>query len=299
LNFGLGNLTPVQISLITGTVWSQLGKYFYWCTAGSWGLWHDQLHLHVAGRLPISLETNSDVSLRIHSIVAELQEIDPAPAGELSELDAAEGCRAAARLARIAQLEVELDEAVFDLYELNEADRDLVRDMCRYGLDFFYRKGESIAVQPVTLPSPARGLLRDLPSEPGDGLVGYLQVFIAQWNADLEQEGEMAWEVVHGPAGSGVLALLFSTVGKGANANWAEGTAPEAWRDVLTRLSKRSLVAAGTQKTIYTDTFVRAVGEHEILIIKRDEARHWTRSMAREDADATLSRAMQLADQTS
>ncbi|HEV7401765.1 MAG TPA: hypothetical protein VGO11_02520, partial [Chthoniobacteraceae bacterium] len=75
-----------------------------------------------------------------------------------------------------------------------------------------------------------------------------------------------------------------------------QDAAPKSWQDVLKRINNRSLVPIGTRRAIYTDTFVRAVSEHEILIIKRNEVRHWTRSMAREDADATIARAMQLAD---
>ena len=154
-------------------------------------------------------------------------------------------------------------------------------------------------MQPLTLPPRTHGLLNDLPTERGDGLEGYLQVFLSQWNSDLEPDGELSWEIIRGPARSRVIAVLFSTLGKGVSPTSARDVAPQAWSNVLARLGKRSLVPVGTKKSIYTDTFVRAVSEHEILIIKRDEARHWTRSMAREDADATIARAMHLADQDS
>lgn len=296
-SFRLDGLEAFQRAIILGVFWSSLGRYYFWLTASSWGFWHDQLHLHLALRIPIATSADTALRARLSMIIQELQTIAPAPNGELSELDSTVKRRAAARLARIEQLEAELDEAVFNLYELNEADRDLVRDMCRYGLDFFYRKGESLAVQPTTSLVCSHGLLSDLPAERKDGLEGYLQVFLSQWNADLEPEGELSWEVIRGPDGSRVLAVLFSTIAKGRTPTSAREVAPQSWRDVLARLSKRSLVPVGTKKTIYTDTFVRAVSEHEILIIKRDEARHWTRSMAREDADATINRAMHLADQ--
>jgi len=45
---------------------------------------------------------------------------------------------------------------------------------------------------------------------------------------------------------------------------------------------------------IYIDSMVRVVTDTEIYIIKRDERRLWTRSMAREDAEATLLQAMYL-----
>jgi len=39
---------------------------------------------------------------------------------------------------------------------------------------------------------------------------------------------------------------------------------------------------------------IRVVSDTDIYIIKRDERRLWTRSMAREDAEATLLQAMNL-----
>lgn len=293
-----GLSTDAQCTIVAIS-WSMLARYYFWLTASSWGMWHDEIQKYVVCSLPISFSRDAKLTKLIVSIVTALQNIEEAPAAELVELDLVAAQRAKARLVRIAQLEAELDEAVFDLYELNEADRDLVRDMCRYGLDFFYRRGQSIAVQPVLQPKATHGLMSDLPHERSEGLEGYLQVFLAQWNADLEPEGELTWEVIPGPPGSSVLAVLFSTTAKGGSSVSAQRAAPQSWEDVLSRISKRSLVPIGARRAIYTDTFIRAVSEHEILIIKRNEARHWTRSMAREDADATIARAMQLADQKS
>jgi len=281
---------------VVGNYWSSLARYYLWMTSGSWGMWHDETLVGAFRSFPIAQPENESLRNRIVSIVETLETIEDAPSGVLSKMHPDDVRRLKARQLRINQLEMELDEAVFDLYELNEADRDLVRDMCRYGLDFFYRRGESIAVQPVSLPAASHGLLRNLPREKMDGLEGYLQVFLSQWNSDLKPAGELTWEVIQGPPKSSVLALLFTTVAKGGSSASSQETAPESWQTVLRRISNRSLVPIGTRRAIYTDTFVRAVSEHEILIIKRNEARHWTRSMAREDADATIARAMQLAE---
>ncbi len=297
VGFRLLGLQPHEEKTLLGIVWSSLGKYFYWLTAGSWGMWHDELHLHFAGKIPVAFFSDSANRRRIVRIVTALQQIAPAPKSDLDELDLVIKRQAEARVAKISQLEAELDETIFDLYELNDAERDLIWDMCRYGLDFFYKRDESIAVQPVLAPKIPYGRLHDLPDQRTEGLEGYLQVFLSQWNADLEPNGELVWEVIEGPIGSSVIAILFSTITKGSDSPPVQSVAPQSWSDVLTRINKRSLVPVGTRKTIYTDTFVRAVSEHEILIIKRNEARHWTRSMALEDADATIAQAMQLADQ--
>lgn len=292
----LYGFSSAEASCLVGCYWSSLATYYLWMTSGSWGMWHDETLVSAFSSFPISSSRNESARLRIDSIVRKLEAIELPDDTDSSDLFFEQ---IPSDKSEIIQLEAELDEAVFDLYELNDAERDLVRDMCRYGLDFFYRRDKSIAVQPVTILQPSHGLFKDLPDERAEGLAGYLQVFLSQWNADLEPDGELAWEVIEGPVGSSVIAILFSTIDKGASCSSAQQSAPQSWKDVLARVSKRSLVPVGARRTIYTDTFVRAVSEHEILIIKRNEARHWTRSMAREDADATIARAMQLADQKS
>jgi hypothetical protein len=51
------------------------------------------------------------------------------------------------------------------------------------------------------------------------------------------------------------------------------------------------MVPFGSQ-SIYIDGVVRAVSDEQIIIVKRNENRLWTRSIAREDAEATLVQAM-------
>jgi hypothetical protein len=44
---------------------------------------------------------------------------------------------------------------------------------------------------------------------------------------------------------------------------------------------------------VFIDGVVRIAGETEIIVIKRNERRLWTASMAREDAEATIKQAME------
>jgi hypothetical protein len=47
------------------------------------------------------------------------------------------------------------------------------------------------------------------------------------------------------------------------------------------------LVPAGTSR-IFIDTFFRYVSDREILFVKRNERRFWTRTAAREDAESAV-----------
>lgn len=278
--FQVTGLSENDRTVVLGIYWSLLAEYYFWLTAGSWGMWHDQLFLQIAASMPY----------------AKADELGPAPRDIISTVNELRTSKTLTT-ERIGELEARLDEAVFDLYELNEADRDLVRDMCGGGLDFYYRRGGSSAVDPVSRPNLSYGVASSLQQERADGLTGYLQVFLQQWNTELAPDGEFVWEYVQGPVGAPVLALLFSTIAFGEKPQSATRSKTMAWKDVLKRIAKNGLVSLEARKLIYMDTFVRAVTEHEIVIVKRDEQRFWTRSQAREDADATIAQVMQLAEE--
>lgn len=280
--------------VILGIFWSSLARYYFWLTTGSWGMWHDEIHLHMIRAFPIALPLeNSESQARIVGIVDQLRNIDQGESNfQLVQEDArTEGIKREKISPRIADLEQDLDEAIFDLYVCGEADRDLVREMCDIGLDFFYNKGKSRAVKPVILPDldKRRGIAADLPKEQKQGIVGYLQVFLRIWNPDLLPDAEFGWQIM-GNAASPVLAVLFKMTALGERPEWEEDG--ENWQVVLDRIAGSARVPEDRLGTIYSDTFIRAVSEYEILIIKRNEQRHWTRSTALEDADTTILRAM-------
>jgi hypothetical protein len=63
----------------------------------------------------------------------------------------------------------------------------------------------------------------------------------------------------------------------------------------LGKLEQSSRVPVNGSR-IFIDTFFRDIGEREILFIKRNERRFWTRTAAREDAESALTRLMSLED---
>ena len=65
----------------------------------------------------------------------------------------------------------------------------------------------------------------------------------------------------------------------------------DTWSYILEQLGKSLPQPMGTSQ-ILLDGLVHVVSEQGIIIIKRNEKRFWTRSLAREDADATICKAM-------
>ena len=118
-----------QEAVITGIFWSSFARYFYFTTAGSWGLWHDEIHLADVEEMPICFPKDQKLRDRIVCIVEKLQTLELQPEGlEILGMEAQK---------RLPHLERQLDDSIFDLYELNSAERDLVKEMCSSGLDLF------------------------------------------------------------------------------------------------------------------------------------------------------------------
>jgi len=190
--------------------------------------------------------------------------------------------------------EQRLDRAIFDLYKLGEAERDLILDLCEINLEFFYHHSKSLAAKTLeNYPLVNQGTMKDLPAkrEKEDGLEGYLYAFLEIWNRELASRGEFYWRVIRPPSKS-MIAVVFTAQEFGDPLPPMNSTADEEWITVLDRCSKT--LKQTVNRRIYLDSMIRVVSETEIFIIKRDERRLWTRSMAREDAEATLVRAMYL-----
>ena len=283
----LKGLEPWQEATIIGIFWSSLARYFYFTTSGSWGFWHDELHLEDVEAMPICFPKDINLRNRIVRVVAELQQLDMQSANF--------GLFRHATTTDPRRLEEELDAAIFDLYELTVAERDLIHEKCSIGLDLFYQHHNGEALREVIRPTRNFGTLSDV-SQAKDGLTAYLRTFLEAWNPELAPDGELDWRVLSPPSHAPLLAVCFATRYKREKplatcqtTTFRRG--PASWRS----LQHDSLVHGGSSR-IFIDTFFRHVSDRDIVFIKRNERRFWTRSAAREDAESTLTHLMNLED---
>jgi hypothetical protein len=282
----LKGLENWQEAVVTAIFWSSLARYFYFSTTGSWGLWHDEIHLENVEDMPICFPKEARLRDRIVNVVHQLQNLDLQPDG--LELGAGDAWQ------RLPGLEHELDEAVFDLYQLTIPERDLVRDMCTVGLDLFYNNQKSDALREVTRPKSNVGTLADV-AQAEDGLSAYLEIFLKAWNAELAPEGEFVWRVLSPPSGAPLMGVSFTTRYKKAPLSKHDEDDAQQWRSFLAQLNRSSHTHANSSR-IFVDSFFRYVSDSEILFIKRNEKRFWTRSAAREDAESALTYLMNAAE---
>lgn len=268
---------------VLGILWSSFARYYFFMTGSSWGTWHNELHLGEILALPVRLPARDEKSrTAILNCVTRLRALSLTEFTDSDEV----GC-----------LESSLDQAVFDLYALSEPERDRIRDMCDVGLPFFYRPLDGRASNPIVLSQmeQRRGTAKCIHGNPQDrmDIRGYLEVFLQIWNRELEPDGEFSWHLVAPGNAPSMIAIVFSTQIKGAEL-WHDTCSGElSWKELLERLSE-NLQTPFHSDRIYIDGLVRAVSPTQITIIKRNEGRFWTRSAAREDAEATLLKAIHL-----
>jgi hypothetical protein len=267
-----------QEAVITAVFWSSLARYYYFTTIGSWGLWHDEIHLEHVQDMPILLPEGGELRERLVKIVGQLQTLDFGPNN--LPLGSAQA------LGQLPALERQLDDAVFDLYQFSPGERDLVREMCNMGLDLFYRKESSDALRTVVRPEYDAGTIADL-AQGDDGLPSYLRAFIKIWNSELDADSEFHWRVLSPPSGAPLIAVSFTAHYKNDPVSKNSNDDALAWREVLARLDRGSLNQVDGSR-IFIDSFFRYVSETEILFIKRNERRFWSRTAAREDAESAL-----------
>lgn len=258
---------------ILGILWSSAARYFFFMTTANWGLWHHEIHLDdELLQLPIVLDKSNPATGKIISIVDRLRSYHPREQ-DLYHHDGVSGEQIEAQR---REWETELDKAVFELYGLNEEQVDLIRDFCDVTLPFFY--------------SPFTGIGAMKAVEKGDSsrIERYIHTFCRRWNTYLGDDEEMRAEI-HIGAHDNIAAVEFSPVEK--NAPWNLEIKDDSWSHILEQIGKSLPQPMGTSQ-ILSAGLVYVVSDPGIIVIKRNEKRFWTPSLAREDADATICKRM-------
>ena len=300
-----------RAQILLGILWSSLARYYLFLTASSWGTWHDSISLQELKEFPVHFPEGQGVADEIVRIVSELRSVDasaqircdthPATSGGVlvglgSDLSAHD---THAPGSRIKELEDELDRLIYQAYGLSSAQVELIQDMCGVGLDLLYRDVSSKAVAALDpcRPSSRCGTLSDLPREPADqeGLEGYLRVLVQIWQHQVGPQNPLWWRVLCGRRSNSMLAVVLSTEPIGSTDSSPGASEEKVWAGLLQRLAAASVRPFGS-RSIYLDGLARVVTDTEIMIVKRNENRLWTRSAAREDAEATVLQAIRLRD---
>ena len=259
--------------VLVGVLWSSFARYFLFMTSSNWGLWHHEAHLDELLQLPVVLDDRHPVTKRIIRVVDELRNYQP----QVKDLNNPDGVPKATIERKRRNWERQLDEAVFDLYNLTDEQRDLIRDCCDVTLPFLYQPLDSVGAEPVV--DKSRGDLVWIEQ--------YAEIFAKRWAPYLPDGQEMRADL-HVGAHDNMVAIEFYPADQGDA--W-DLTPRTDWQHVLDQLAETLPQPMGTSQ-IVLDGLVYLVSDDAIIIVKRNLKRLWTRSLAREDANSTLAKRM-------
>ncbi|MCL1874353.1 MAG: hypothetical protein FWF85_09605 [Clostridiales bacterium] len=273
--YGLKLLDQTEEShkVLTGILWSSLARYYFFMTSANWGLWHHKLLLDELLQLPVIFDKSHFATAKIFDVVNRLINYHPTA----RDLNHPDGVDENEITAQRNLWERELDGAVFELYDLSEEQKDLVRDFCEVTLPFYYQPFNSMGSMPAGEHTEISWLKEN-----------YIDIFSRRWNAYLKANTVMRAHLHLGAHGT-MMALEFFPADK-VDA-WELDVNDNSWQYVLDQIEKALRYPMGTSQIII-DGIVHAVSDDSIIIVKRNERRFWTRSLAREDADITLYKRM-------
>lgn len=258
--------------IILGVLWSSFARHFFFLTTSNWGLWHHEVHLDELLQLPVVLDESHPATKRVVRLVDKLRNYHP----QVHDLEHPRGVPEATIERKRRQWEQQLDEAVFDLYDLTDEQRDLIRDCCDVTLPFFYKPLDSVGAEFAVANNTDSQWMEQ-----------YTEIFARRWNAYLPDDQEMRADLHVGAHGN-MVAAEFYPADKGDA--W-DLTPKDDWQYVLDELGEKLPKPMGTSQ-IVLDGLVYAVSKDAIIVVKRNLKRLWTRSLAREDAASTICKAM-------
>ena len=257
---------------LLGILWSSLARYLLFLTSSNWGLWHHEIQLDdELLKLPVILDQKNRATQKVVALVDRLRNYCPQERSLKHPGSKTKNQIAAQR----RRWEHRLDEAVFELYGLNEEQKDLIRDLCDITLPCFYEPFGSLGAMPAIANGDYSSMER------------YARIFCRRWQPYLDTHEELRAELHVGAHGN-MVAVEFYPADE--DDPW-DLVPKDDWDYVLEQLSRVLPTPMGTSQ-IVLDGMVHVVSDQGIVIIKRNEKRLWTRSLAREDADSTLTKQM-------
>jgi len=247
---------PGQESLahyINGIINSAVASYFLFLTSSSWGVERDELKPGDLSRLPIPTpnERNTDLVSRIVEIEYQLRTANFSEHGNLKH---------------------QLNEAVFELYELDQIERILIEDAVNLTISLRMQRESSIALRKPRLDELRLYALQ---------LIGAIQPFLQT----LKQRVIVA-DVIDVRRAS-LQVVKFSFLPVPGREHVIQVIQAQELKAVLNRIAEQLPQQIADQ--IFTCRDLRIYNGQDIYIVKPAQKRYWSRSAGLNDADLILS----------
>jgi N-6 DNA Methylase len=238
--------------LLAAILSSSLASWFFLMAASEFGIWKRRLLQHDVALLPtpdLKPAVKSEAGKRLLQVEKGLQQ----QAATEADWHA-------------------LDEAVFDLYDLDEIDRVVVRDGL-FRASWQWQAGREKSVASANVHTD---------------IARYAEVFLSVMGGWLSARNRrhMRAEIFDLPSGSALRVVRF-VLEDGPGIASVAVVAPEGeLNDILARIGKRLKIKLAT--ALSGERELRIHGRNEVVIIKPAAQRYWMGVAALEDADAVV-----------
>ncbi len=254
--FGVGFPQPERdtLHLLAAILSSSLASWFFLMTSSTFGLWMQRIKLRDIERMPVpSLKEalNSDLGRYLVQLARDMQESSPSVSDWQN-----------------------LDEAVYDLYELDKADRTVARDGL-FRASWQWKAGKIASVEAASVSQ----------------IADYARNFVATVGVWLSaaNKNRMRAEVFELPERAPLRVVRFILEGRSECPDLPELKVVRTGgdlKDVLDRIGERLEVPLA--RSLVGQRELRVHDRNEVVIVKPAARRHWMGVSALEDADSVI-----------
>ena len=238
---------------INGIINSSLASYFLFLTSSSWGVERDELKPQDLSRLPVPTPNEENASI-ISTIVAIEHQLRTSSSSEHHSL------------------KNQLNEAVFELYRLDQTEKILVEDGVNLTINLRMERENSIAIRKPNIDELKLYSLQ---------LIGVIQPFLQTLRERVLVANIL--EVRNSP----LQVVKFSLISASSPEQIVQTTQAQELKVILGRIADQ--LPQQIADRIYTRRDLRIYTGQDIYIIKPAQKRFWSRSAGLNDADLILS----------
>jgi len=242
---------------LLGILLSSFARYYFFHTVSGWGSWHDGISLEdELLQLPVPSNIFSDKAEKIISTTKALcytRNISKTKRDELEE---------------------KLDENIFDMYEFTNQQRKIISDCCKVTIPFFYDPSNSIGTKSV------------IEKENTQWITDYAKSFSEYWQPYLDNDETLRADLCTDLL-ENLIAIEFYIAE--INDNWDLTPKDKPWQSILSQINEGLTTPYETPK-IFLEGIVQVIADKSFIIIKRNEKRFWTKSLAYEDAESIMTK---------
>ncbi len=238
-----------KLRFLSGLLNSKLSTYFLLLISNSWGIERERIKPNEIYKFPIVIKGGTLEELSLLHI-----EIENRVKSSVLKID-------------FADIERKINKLVFNIYNINLTNKQLIEDFITYSVDLFHKQEKSIALKPVT---------KDQPQE-------YAQTIASELNKFLDGQDIFVNATVYNVNHFTPLMMIKLTHDK-------------VKKDVFTSEESVEAELKGIDKglwdkkapSIYFRKKLNYKKGDDIYIIRPNQRRFWSQSMAMEDASELI-----------